>query len=29
MEILREISEAGTVYKIYTIDIDGKPEVQV
>jgi hypothetical protein len=28
MEIFRKISDAGTVYKIDTIDVDEKPEVQ-
>ena len=28
LNIAKKISDAGTVYKIDTIDIDGKPEVQ-
>jgi hypothetical protein len=28
LNITQKISDAGTVYKIDTIDVDGKPEVQ-
>jgi len=27
LNIIQKISDAGTVYKIDTIDVDGKPEI--